>query len=210
MMQNRNCRGWKTAELPWAANCSLEAGRHQRRRSRRRTYGVEVSRFGKLYAALSGNKGTWAIELTPRPETLLARLEEAANAKDERAFLDALELVEWKGATEAYFIHVIRLALKAGAYMAARQITDEGLAAHPESDELESYAMAFAPPKVVANNLPPNPSYKLNREWLSQNAIKYSGQWVALRGGEFLGASGSFDELFKQVGGSKEILITRA
>jgi hypothetical protein len=210
MMQNRNCREWKTEKLPRAANCSLEVRRRQRRRPRRRIYGVEVPSFEKLYAALSSSRGTWAIDVAPRPETVLARLEEAASAKDERAFLDTLEQVEWKGAAEASFIHVIRLALKAGAYMAARQIANEGLEAYPESAEMKDYAAAFAPPTVVANNLPANPSLRLNRDWLRANANQYSGQWVALKRGELLGASHSFDELFKQVGRSKEILITRA
>jgi hypothetical protein len=209
-MHSQYNQSWKTTELPPQTNCSFEGRRRPRRIPRRKHYGVEVTRFAKLISELSRCRGTWTVETRPRPETALARLEEAANAKDERTFVDTLEKVEWKGTTEGTFVLVIKLALKAGAYMAARQIANEGSAVHPESVELQRYAAAFSPPKILANNLPPNPSYKLNREWLSQNAGKYSGKWVALRNGEFIGANNSFDELFKQVGNSKEVLITRA
>lgn len=33
-------------------------------------------------------------------------------------------------------------------------------------------------------------------DWIRQHGAAYVGQWVALRGGEFLGASRSFRELY--------------
>lgn len=45
--------------------------------------------------------------------------------------------------------------------------------------------------------------------WVRQNGAAYVGQWVALRGGEFLGASRSFLELERQLpSNTDDILFT--
>jgi hypothetical protein len=40
---------------------------------------------------------------------------------------------------------------------------------------------------------------RLSEEWVRKHGAAYVGQWVALRGDEFLGASRSFLELSRQV-----------
>jgi hypothetical protein len=137
-------------------------------------------------------------------------LEKAANAKDELAFISALEGVSLRNKSAADFIKIIKFALRAGAYLAAREISDEAIKQHPDNSELREYARAISPPKVVSRDVPSKPSFQANREWLNKYAEQHSGKWVALRNGELLGLADSFDELFERIGRSKEVLFTKA
>lgn len=139
-----------------------------------------------------------------------ACLEDAAKARDERTFLKALQEVKWHNRPPGDFIYAAQLALKAGAYRAAYQISAEGAEHHPSSSEIQKYAHVLAPPKVVVGKATTDSGHKANREWLKTHGGEYSGQWVAVRNGELLGASGSLEELAKQVGDTKNVLLTKA
>ncbi len=143
-------------------------------------------------------------------EKAMSRLEDAANARDEHAFLEALEEVEWRGRPPADFTRAAKRALKAGAYKAAYQISVQGAEYHPDNQEVQKYARVLAPPKVVSRDMPPDPARKANREWLKAHSGEYSGQWVAVRNGDLLGATKSLKELTEQVGDTEGVLLTRA
>jgi hypothetical protein len=141
---------------------------------------------------------------------VLAQLEEAANQRNEFAFVTALESVRLTNRTESQVASIIKLALKAGAYLAARHVAEYGVARYPHSDELQQHFLALAPPQRASRIIPHNPAFQANRQWLNDHALEYNGKWVALRAGELLGASNSFDELFNRIGRSKDTLFTRA
>jgi hypothetical protein len=141
---------------------------------------------------------------------LLARLEDAATAKNEIAFVSALNSVDLRTRPARHLVRIIKLALRAGAYLAARNVAENALRRYPENAEFKEYVFSLSPPKIISQAVPHNPAFQANREWLNEHATEYSGQWIALRSGELLGASTSFEELFSQIGRSKEILFTRA
>lgn len=143
-------------------------------------------------------------------EQALARLEDAANAKDEHAFLEALKEVEWRNRPPTDFTRAAKWALKAGAYKAAYQISAEGAEHHPDDPEVQKYARVLAPPKAVAGKKSPESGHKANREWLKEHGSEYSGQWVAVRDGELLGASKSLKELAERMGDTRDVLLTKA
>lgn len=143
-------------------------------------------------------------------DDFMSRLEDAANAKDESAFLDALKSVRWTSLTTAGYVSVAGLALKAGAYTAAHQIAVEGEKYHPDSSEIQKYACVLAPPEVLPGRLAPGSGHKVNREWLKAHSSEYSGQWVAVRDGELLGVADSLAELVGRVGNMEGVLLTKA
>lgn len=140
----------------------------------------------------------------------LSRLENAALAKNELAFVNALDATNIENRSAHQLARIVKLALKAGAFIAARAVAEKGLARFPDNPLFRQYVLSLSVPKVVSQNVPHNPALQANRNWLNEHSHEYSGQWVALRNGTLLGASNSFEELFGQIGRSKEILFTRA
>jgi len=147
-----------------------------------------------------------AINYPPNHE--IYSLESAAKAGDHGAFLLQLSAINWRGRPPGEFVRVIQLALDVGLRLEARQLAAKGVAWHPDHKELQKYARVLAPPRVVRSGLPPDPTLKANSDWLVANRARYSGQWVAIRNGELLGAAASADELTQQIGNKTGALLT--
>ena len=144
-----------------------------------------------------------------RQEGIEARLESAAEAGDEGAFLNILNELDWQNRPVEDFLQIISLALKSGAYLAARRISEKGIQCFPNNLEMQKYARILAPPQVKATNLPPDPGIKANRNWLKMYSNAYRSQWVALRNGELLGADQSLDQLVVKIGNTQGVLLSR-
>ena len=140
----------------------------------------------------------------------MLQLKTAAETGDERAFRVVQKTIDWQRWSPEDFLRAIQLALQAGAHLAARQISVEGVAEYPEHGELQKYARILAPPKVTRSDEPPNPTLKTNRDWLKTHGDSFRGQWVALRNGQLLGSSGTLKSLVTKIGDTKDILLTRA
>src|SRR5215208_146746 len=164
--------------------------------------------FARVLDNVTDGEGTSA-RLSSERAPALDRLEAAAEAGDECAFLEALESITWYSRPPADFIRAVRLALEAGAHLAARQIALEGAKYYPEDSEIGKYARVLAPPRLVSKNLQPNPARRANREWLKVHGGEYRGQWVAVQDGELRGVAESLRQLIKQVGRTKDVLLTR-
>ena len=91
----------------------------------------------------------------------------------------------------------------------ARELSAEGVRRYPHNSELQKYARALAPPKVVRSDLAPTLSIRANRNWLKEHVQSYKGRWVALRNGELQGMANSLDDLVEQLGDTKGMLLTR-
>jgi hypothetical protein len=149
------------------------------------------------------------LEREPATTTLadpLSELAAAALAKDEAAFIRARQNVDWRERTPAEFMRAVRLALMAGAYRAARNLSAEGAAQYPDDADLQKAARGRALPKVVGRK-PADPTVEKDHAWLKAHAHEYRGQWIALRRGEFLGAAKTLDELVEQVGDITDIFV---
>lgn len=139
----------------------------------------------------------------------MLRLREAARVGDERAFLQAVQKIRWRGLSAANFVDVIRLALKAGAYRAARDITQKGSKYHPDDMRIREYARVLAPARVISSGpASEGARRRSNREWLEAHGAEYSGQWLAIRDGKLLGASDSLESLVERLGGTEDVLLT--
>jgi hypothetical protein len=143
-----------------------------------------------------------------RQEQAMARLEAAAKVGDRCAFLEALKEVEqWDWSPED-FARAVRLALEASTHLAARRISEEGVRRYPDNLELQKYAQALSPPKLISNDLPPDSGIAADQEWLEAHRGEYRGKWVAVRGGNLLGAADSLEGLIAQVGNTEGALLT--
>jgi hypothetical protein len=146
-----------------------------------------------------------------RQRKIMLHLEAASKTGDETAFLDALTEYELKNKSATDFIRIIKLALEAGAHLAARRLSAEGAEFHPENVELQKYARVLAPPRINSAEVPANPKRGANLEWLRIYSEKYKGKWVALRDGELLETADSQKELVAKIGSTKGtgILVIR-
>jgi hypothetical protein len=146
----------------------------------------------------------------PDANGTLSGLRAAADTGDEQSFLAALGTVEWAEMIAVDFLLATRLALKAGAYLAARMISARGLERYPEDSELQKFARALAPPRVISAAVPPDPAVAANQEWLRAHGAEHSGKWVAVKNGELLGSADSLKQLVEQVGDTNGVLLTAA
>lgn len=147
---------------------------------------------------------------TQTADEAMARLESAAYAKDETAFVVARQAIDWSQRPVEDFVHAVDLAFLAGAFLAARNLSAEGAKRFPDNTRLTNLAYILAPP--VARSVPGdgNPTWKANRAWLKAHWNEYKGKWVALHNGELLAVGASPAELEQQLGDlrNRDILIT--
>jgi hypothetical protein len=140
---------------------------------------------------------------------LLGLLEGAAESEDESVFLSIAKAIDWTVRPREDLLRGVRLALRVGAFLKARELSSEGIKLYPHDSELQKYARLLAPPKVVRSDLAPTLSVKTNRNWLKEHAQSHKGRWVALRNGELQGVANSLEELVEQLGDTKGMLLTR-
>lgn len=143
-----------------------------------------------------------------KQERAMARLEDAAKAGDRRDFLEALKEIERQDWSPEDFTHAVRLALEAGAYLAARCISKEGAQRYPDDPGIQKYARALAPPRIVSDESPSDSGISVDQEWLDAHRGEYRDQWVAVRDGKLLGTASSLRELIEQVGDTEGALLT--
>jgi len=143
-----------------------------------------------------------------KQEQLIEQLGMAAKSGDERTFLNLLKGTNWNSLSVETYIKIIKLSFEVGAILAARNVSERGLACYPDDAEIKKYAHILAPPKVTANNLPMNPGIKANRNWLRANSDDYRGRWVALRDGELLESAESLEEVMNKLPDTENVMFT--
>jgi hypothetical protein len=138
-------------------------------------------------------------------------LEAAAHDGNEAEFIAMAKTIDWEKCNAEGYIKAVKLALSATAYLKARLLATDGAKRYNEDPELQKYALVLAPPKVLPNHTPADPNIRKNRDWLMEHGDEYPGQWVALQGGEFLGAAPTLKELIQKIGDprGKNILVTQ-
>ena len=174
----------------------------------------EAPDIPEFYVGITGSVSAYAffnVEQTSaeNPDYKMARLEAAAEVGDERAFWATVQAIDWTTRSPEDFIRTTQLALQAGAYLTARQISVEGAKRYPDHAELQKYARVLAPPKVTRSALPPNPAVSADIEWFKTHSAKYRGQWVAVKNGELLAVAPSIQELKSKVSNLREATVTR-
>ena len=109
------------------------------------------------------------------------------------------------------YLHAIAQALRAGEYGLARTLATEGAARYPEHDELQKCARVLAPPitRVVPATSASRAAVAANHAWLKAHWQDYKGQWIAVREGQLVYATSSFDELVAHIGDTHGVLLTK-
>jgi hypothetical protein len=173
---------------------------------------IEVS---SLAISVTGSSSVYGLALQEhmQPSVRIGweRLEAAAHEGNEAEFIAAAKTIDWENCTAEDYIKAVKLALSAAAYLKARLLATDGAKRYHEDAELQKYAHVLAPPKVLPNHTPADPTIRKNRDWLMEHGDEYPGQWVALRRGEFLGATPTLKELIQKIGDprGKNILVTQ-
>jgi hypothetical protein len=179
-----------------------------KQKSERRLSRPEVEHWD-IDAITTGADTALELAVVLAKDDALARMESAATAGDERAFLSAKDEVDWEARPAIDFLRAVQLALSAGAHMAARNLATQGAARYPDDANLQKYAWLLAPPRVLRSDAPPHPGLRANRDWLMAHGNEYRGRWVALHQGELLGVSDSLVALKELIGDTSNILLTK-
>lgn len=106
-------------------------------------------------------------------------------------------------------LQAISNALSTGKQDLARKLALDGANQYPGHDELQKYARVLAPPKVTQAGQLQTPSIRASRKWLRAYGQDYIGQWVAVRDGQLLYASTSFEELSAHIDEAENTFITQ-
>jgi hypothetical protein len=121
----------------------------------------------------------------------------AAEAGDEGVFVAALGAALWEERTAADLSYLVRLALKAGAHLAARHLASRGAELYPQNSDLKRMAALLAPPRVRREEAGHEEARRLNRAWIEQHREEFLARWVALRHGRLVATAPSPEELGK-------------
>lgn len=136
-------------------------------------------------------------------------LEDAVAQHNVTAFGRAEEAMDWTGHPPEDFIHAINLALKIGAFMVARRISEKGAKLYPHDETVQLHARVLAPPKILRSDLPPDPGARANMDWLKKHSLEYRGRWIVLKDGNLLDSDDSFEKLIARRPVTVGILLTR-
>jgi hypothetical protein len=150
-----------------------------------------------------------ALDVTEDGGDDLAMLEIIAEMGDEAAFVQAVGEIDWPQRSATDFSRAVHSALAAGAHLLARRLADYGHRLYPHHGELAKMAQILAPPRMMRANLPPDPSVRVNLEWMHAHAIEYQGQWVALKDGVLLASAPNARELKDQLLTTDGLFLTR-
>ena len=85
----------------------------------------------------------------------------------------------------------IRALLNDGDVPAARASSSDLARRHPDWQQVVDAAIVLAPPRVRTTGKATGRDRRRELTWLRENAERYSGQWVALRGDDLIGHSTS-------------------
>jgi putative addiction module CopG family antidote len=108
-----------------------------------------------------------------------------------------------------HILQSIAHALASGKPGWARQFALDGAKRYPDHAELRTYAHVLAPPRLTQVGQIQTPSIRASRQWLRAHWQDYLGQWVAVRDGQLLYASPSFDELSAHIDEAENTFITQ-
>lgn len=139
----------------------------------------------------------------------IAVLEIAAEAGDEKAFVQAASGIDWSQRPAADFARAVHLALAAGAHLLARDLAGRAHRLYPQHKEIAKMAQVLAPPRVTRTGLPPDPSGRANVEWMRNYASAYCRQWVALKDGVLIASAPTARELKERLPTIDGLFLTR-
>jgi hypothetical protein len=152
-----------------------------------------------------------SVRESERPWTneVYQQLANAASTQNEDAFVQALCGVDQDSVGPDDYLDLIRLALAAGAHHTARELAATASARYPEDIAISRFTEALRPPELSKPSHERNAHNEAAQSWLRENAARYLGQWVALRGDELVASADSLQQLRKAAGSLRGLFVAR-
>ncbi len=137
-----------------------------------------------------------ATEVLTVEDDLMERLAEATHAGDARTFARIVRGVDWSTRTPDELYEAITMSLHMMLAWLSIHMAQEGKRLFPDHEGLKRAAKVIAPPRIVGEvKGPPVKGYRESQQWIAEHAHQYSGKWIAVNKGVFLGATDTYSEL---------------
>lgn len=141
----------------------------------------------------------------------MTQLERAVLLEDTDGFAQLVTNMDWQIRSADDYLTAIELALRVGAHLTARKLTQDGASRFPDDDEIVKHAKILAPVRTIQSNAPADPGVAKNNLWLKEHRDEYQGMWIALRDGNLLAFGKTMQDVKQQVVSLKNsrILVTK-
>lgn len=113
---------------------------------------------------------------------------------------DGFPITDWVTAQDA--VSAIMIALRDEAIEEADRLMELAELRFGRSDELRGIKTVLCPPKLLGMepSSEEDEDLETSQRWVSENAYRYKGLWIAVRNGELVASSSTFKELKQAVG----------
>ncbi len=121
------------------------------------------------------------------------------NQLNPESFVEMIALNASANGGPALYQTVIKLAFQDEAFELIQDLIASGLAQYPDDGWLQRAKRVMVRPSVIGTS-PASPNFAAAWAWVREHSLEYHNQWVALRGGELIGTSDSYDTLVTTIG----------
>jgi hypothetical protein len=134
------------------------------------------------------------------------------NLIPDNLFVNAIKEIDWTSKPSVLFEQAVDMALALDEITLARRLAQLGHDLYRSNTKLERVIRVLAPAKVVDMNRPPKEDLSASIEWLQHHANEHRGMWIAVLGGNLVGAASSRQDLLAKLDAEiprSDVLITR-
>jgi len=133
------------------------------------------------------------------PDALVV-LKKMAERKDHQGFAHMARGIEWSRYRPTDLIQAIDLALALDMVQMARELAQTGRQLFPQNERIRCAAVVLSPPVVLETRPSQTHDIEVSHRWMREHSSQYKGQWVAVRGGTFLGSAPTLNALYQHIG----------
>lgn len=127
--------------------------------------------------------------------TLVELLEQYVQEQDYELFTDTVQTIDWSQSKPDDMLRVLDLYLHLGMNQDAMQFAQHAAQYHPNHNRVQRAARVLAPSQGRVTHTSHPHELQASRDWVRNHAGLYSGQWVAVSGGIFIGVADTLQEL---------------
>lgn len=121
------------------------------------------------------------------------------NNLPERAFVEAVQTIDWTSKDADELTAAIEMALQLQLILLARRLSEIGVERFPKSERIGKLARIVGKGGPIRVGGPAKPKLADSARWINANWHDYIGMWIAVEGDKLLGVAKSRKELYDKL-----------